>query len=320
VSVGVGLVGAGGHQLTPAEAHGARLVGTAGGSETAGVPTHVSVASLVRDPAVQLVSVCQEPRHRQVDSAIQALAAGRHVLLERPAATSLADLDRLQEAAHRSGRILCERVTTPFDQPFRLARELVAAGAVGRVVQVLMHKSYPYASWRAQDELVQGGLVLQAAVYGLDCVQHVAGSVIESLHVIDTTLGNPGTGALRMAANLVATLRGGGIATVAASYLNPADSGAWGRDELLVLGTAGRLRTGSERLDVEVVRAGRTTVHEAGRGRSLFAELLLAIGERREMTIAPEDLLRSTRWAVRALQSEDPLATRVSWVEGRWER
>lgn len=321
--VGIALVGGGGHQLTPAEieAQGARLVGAVDATAD-GVPAHDDLASLLRDPEVELVSVCQEPRSRQVDSAVAALDAGRHVLIERPAATSVEDLDRLEEAARRSGRILCERATTPFEQPFRLARELVADGTVGQVVQVLVHKSYPYADWRAQDEAVQGGLLLQTAVYGLDCVQHVAGGEIESLQVVDTTLGNPAGGALRMAANLVATLRGGGVASVAVSFLNPAESGAWTRDELLVLGTEGRLRTDSQSRTVEVVRAGGTAggtvVHEAQPAAPLLAELLAAVEDGRRMSVPAVDLMSSTRWALRAMRPG--AATRTSWLEGRWER
>lgn len=317
--VGIGLVGGGGHQLTRAdvEAHGARLVGTVDAT-VEGVPVHEDLASLLRDREVELVSVCLEPRSRQVESAVAALDAGRHVLIERPAATSVEDLDRLEEAARRSGRIVCERATTPFEQPFRLARELVTDGAVGQVVQVLVHKSYPFADWRAQDEAVQGGLLLQTAVYGLDCVQHVAGGEVESLQVVDTTLGNPGGGALRMAASLVATLRGGGVATVAVSYLNPVDSGAWGRDELLVLGTEGRLRTDSASRAVEVVRAGGPVVHEAQPAETLLAELLAAIEDGRRMSVPAVDLMSSTRWVLRAVRPG--AATRTSWLEGRWER
>ncbi|MBB5791699.1 Gfo/Idh/MocA family protein [Jiangella mangrovi] len=309
--VGVGLVGSGGHQVTVAdvEACGGRVLAASDDVET-----------VLADDAVRLVSVCQTPRSAQVASALRALEAGRHVLIERPCAASAGELERLEQAACRSGTILCERATTPFEQPYRLARELVADGVVGDVVQVLVSKSYPYADWRPQDESVQGGLVLQAAVYGLDCVLHVAGGEIESLELVDTTLGNPGTGALRMAANVVATLRGGGVAGIAANYLNPPGSGAWGRDDLVIFGTAGRLHAAGGVGSVEVVRAGGATVHACAPGPSLLAELLAAVETGAPMTVPPGDLLGATRCALLALRPGSRSARRVSWAKGRWWR
>jgi predicted dehydrogenase len=311
MSVGVGIVGSDGHQLTDAEtrAAGGRIVGTVGVARH-GVPTHATIAELLRDPAVDLVSVCLTPRDRQAEIAMAALEAGRHVLIERPATTSRDLLDRLEATAARTGRILCERVTTPFDAPFRLARELLAGGAVGTIVQVSVHKAYPYASWRPQDERVQGGLLLQTAAYALDAVRLVAGAEPDSLHVVDTTLGNPEHGELRMAAGIVATLRGGGIATIAASYLNPPDSGVWTRDELLVAGTAGILRTGSTWRDVEVATTVDTRRHEVRPAATLLEELLRAIRDGSALAVEPAELLGSTRWLLRT--------ERTSWTEGRW--
>src|SRR5687767_6343787 len=73
--VGIGLVGSGDHQLTPAEIeeNGGRLVSAVG--------TGAEVGALLHDPRVELVSVCLAPRSEQVDAAVAALDAGRHVLI-----------------------------------------------------------------------------------------------------------------------------------------------------------------------------------------------------------------------------------------------
>jgi predicted dehydrogenase len=313
VSVGIGLVGTGGHQLTHAEIedHGARLVGTAASDGDLG--------PLLENPGVELVSVCVTPTSQRVNVAVAALDSGRHVLVERPAATRSADLARLRAAARRSGTILCERATTAFEPPFRTARELIARGAVGRVVLVLAHKSYPWAAWREQDETVQGGLILQVAVYGLDCVQHVAGETVASVRVVDTTLGDPSGGGLRMAATLAVTMESGAIASVVADYLNPPDSGAWGRDHLVVLGTDGRLSVDPMAGTVEVIRDGAVRRHECPPGPSLLAELLSAISEGRTIDPAPEHLLRSTTVAVGAMETLSGPTRRTSFVQGGWE-
>ena len=58
-----------------------------------------------RDPSVDLVDIVT-PNHLHADMAVTALAAGKHVLLEKPMATTLADAERLVAAAERSGRYL----------------------------------------------------------------------------------------------------------------------------------------------------------------------------------------------------------------------
>jgi predicted dehydrogenase len=266
------------------------------------------------------VSVCLTPRTEQVDAAVASLDAGRHVLIERPAATSSADLARLRDAMHRSGRLLCERATTAFDQPYRRARELVAEGLVGTVVLVVAHKSYPWADWREQDESIQGGLVLQSAGYGLDFVQHVAGEAVASVQVVDTTLGNPARGALRMAATLVVTLQNGGIATVVVDYLNPPESGVWGRDHLVVLGTQGRLGVDAAAGTVEVVRPGGAQLYECPPAPPLLAELVAAITEDRPTEPSPEALMSSTALLLEALERRSGPAGRISFERGGWRR
>jgi predicted dehydrogenase len=324
MTVGIGLVGDGGHQLSPAtiEDCGVELRGVVGRYPDLrdDVRVHSEVKGLLEDPRVELVSVSLTPRSEQVDAAVAALDAGRHVLIERPAATSSADLARLRDAMHRSGRLLCERATTPFDQPYRRARELVADGVVGQVVLVLTHKSYPWADWREQDESIQGGLVLQSAGYGLDCVQHVAGEPVASVQVVDTTLGNPAGGALRMAATLVVTLQNGGVASVVVDYLNPPESGAWGRDHLVVLGTEGRLSIDAAARTVEVVRPGGAQLYDCPPSPTLLAELVAAITEDRTTEPSPEDLMSSTALVLEALERRSGHAGRVWFEGGRWRR
>src|SRR4051812_2139812 len=60
---------------------------------------------LIRDPAVEVV-VVSLPSFLHADSAIAALQAGKHVVCEKPMATSLSDADRMITAAQATGRQL----------------------------------------------------------------------------------------------------------------------------------------------------------------------------------------------------------------------
>jgi D-galactose 1-dehydrogenase len=69
----------------------------------ADVPSYDSLASMLRaQPEIAAVSLCMPPAARSV-TAIEAIAAGRHVLLEKPPSATLAEAERVVGAAQRQG-------------------------------------------------------------------------------------------------------------------------------------------------------------------------------------------------------------------------
>lgn len=245
--LGVALYGSNGHQLRPdaLEAHpNARLVGVAAVGDRflpAGstVRQYASLDEILNDPEVQLVSLCSPRRLDQARDAIRCLEAGKHVYAEKPSALTERDLDAIIDAAERSGRAFHEMAGTAFVQPYLEMRRLVAAGAVGEVVQVLVQKSYPYGASRPQDEAIDGGLMLQVGIHAIRMVEHVAGERVISIAGLETTVGNREPGAGRMAASLQMRLENGGLATIIANYLNPPHLQPRGHETLRIFGTDG---------------------------------------------------------------------------------
>jgi predicted dehydrogenase len=87
---------------------------------------------LLADPAVQAVVVATPPEtHAEIVGA--ALDSGKHVLCEKPLATTSEDCIRLEHAARASGRVLMVGHTYIFNPAVRLLRRYVADGAIGRV-------------------------------------------------------------------------------------------------------------------------------------------------------------------------------------------
>lgn len=144
-----GIIGSGFMGRTHAEAvrrlPGSELVAIAGGSRAPalaaryGVPCEPDYEALIRRPDLDAI-VVTTPHHRHVEEALAALASGRHVLVEKPLATNVADCDRLMAAADR-GKV---KLAVGYQQRFRVnnqrAHALISAGAIGRVqaVQVSM--------------------------------------------------------------------------------------------------------------------------------------------------------------------------------------
>jgi predicted dehydrogenase len=143
--LGVGIVG-GGFMATvhsrAARAARARLVGVVGSSPARGAAAaeelgidraYDSLDELLADPAVDVVHVTT-PNALHAEQALAALAAGKHVVCEKPLATRVSDAERLVEAS-------VDRIATvPFVYRFhplvREARARVATGETGRALTV----------------------------------------------------------------------------------------------------------------------------------------------------------------------------------------
>ncbi|CAN5412636.1 hypothetical protein BH09VER1_BH09VER1_10270 [soil metagenome] len=244
--IGVGLYGRNGHQI-----HG-QLVDCSYGEVVAyaefkkpeeihgGATACGSLADLIGDPRVDLVSLCSPRRSDQAADAIACLRAGKHVYAEKPAAFSDEALDEILAVAAVEGREFHEMADTIYRQPFFALRELVRSGRLGEITQVWAQKAYSSSfDVRPQDENVDGGLIRQCSIHAVRMIEHITGLSITSLEAFETSLGNPHQGGLRTAAGLLLALENGAVGSVIANYYNPRGFGSHGNDQLRVFGTQG---------------------------------------------------------------------------------
>jgi len=97
-----------------------------------GVPTTSSFDEVLADPRVDAVSIATPPRthHKLVK---QALEAGKHVLVEKPLATTVADAEELVELADERGLVLMPGHTFLYSPPVNKIHELIHDGSLGDV-------------------------------------------------------------------------------------------------------------------------------------------------------------------------------------------
>lgn len=91
------------------------------------------VAALMAEPGIDLVVVAS-PDDLHAEHALAALAAGRHVVVDKPFAASLADARRVAAAAAASGRMLTVFHNRRWDADFRTLQRLVADDVLGEIV------------------------------------------------------------------------------------------------------------------------------------------------------------------------------------------
>ncbi|AYA35799.1 oxidoreductase [Hymenobacter oligotrophus] len=99
------------------------------------VISYPSVAELLHDPAIELV-VVNTPNDTHVALARQALQAGKHVLLEKPVATTPAEVQELWQLARSVNRRLFAYQNRRYDSDFQLVQQVVAGGQLGQLVDV----------------------------------------------------------------------------------------------------------------------------------------------------------------------------------------
>jgi myo-inositol 2-dehydrogenase/D-chiro-inositol 1-dehydrogenase len=136
-----------------------------------GVAVLRDAAPLLADATIGAVVVAV-PNALHAEAALAALAAGKHVLLEKPMALTLADCDRLIAAERAAGRVLTIGHELRVSRQWGPIRAMIAGGEVGalRHVNVNLFR-FPYrqgsAAWR-YDRAVVGSWILEEPVHLFD--------------------------------------------------------------------------------------------------------------------------------------------------------
>jgi predicted dehydrogenase len=98
-----------------------------------GVAGYLDWRQLIDDPAIDLVDICLPPAmHAEV--AIAALAAGKHVLCEKPIALSAPDAAKMVRAAEKARRQLLIGHVLPFMPEYAFAYEAITSGKFGKLL------------------------------------------------------------------------------------------------------------------------------------------------------------------------------------------
>jgi predicted dehydrogenase len=98
-----------------------------------GVALNTDVADVLDDDGIDAV-VVSTPAVTHHDLSVLALRAGKHLLVEKPLATSAADASAIVAAARKAGRLLTVNLGSRCNPAFLNARDALAAGEVGQVV------------------------------------------------------------------------------------------------------------------------------------------------------------------------------------------
>lgn len=275
----IGIIGLGAIGGTHAQAlhelrERAELVAFSGGSlaaaADAGWPEAVqqSVAEVVTNPDVDVVVSCS-PSEFHARNVLDALEAGKDVVVEKPMALTVADADAIVSLAEERGRTVSMISQHRFDPAHARLKDLLDSGRLGelRLARAHVHnyrttEYYASADWRRSQEL-GGGVVMNQGVHHIDVLQWLAGDVVEVTAQV-ATLGQT----MDAEDTTVATVRfaGGALGVITLSTATP--PGRAGTIDLDL--TGGSVSVGQSRFltwdvaDVSVPELEARPVSEAG--------------------------------------------------------
>jgi UDP-N-acetyl-2-amino-2-deoxyglucuronate dehydrogenase len=131
---------------------------------------------LLSRPDIDLVSVCTPP-YTHAEISIAAMNAGKHVLVEKPMASSLEECHAMNEAAKRNRRILSVVAQNRFTNPMMKLKNVLDTKLMGPIVHTQVDsywwRGYCYYDlwWRGTWEKEGGGCTLNHAVHHIDIFQ-----------------------------------------------------------------------------------------------------------------------------------------------------
>ncbi|MGI8906276.1 MAG: Gfo/Idh/MocA family protein [Candidatus Sumerlaeaceae bacterium] len=168
-------------------ANGARLVAIADQTaerlkalEGTDVTAFQDVDELLRTIRPEIVSICTPPStHAKLTA--KALAAGAHVLCEKPLAHNLSDARRMLDSARQAKRILGVAFCHRFVPAIRKLRSLIESSAIGTPLLYRNQFSARFEgvekTWFSKPELSGGGTLMDTTVHSVDLFRFLIGEV-----------------------------------------------------------------------------------------------------------------------------------------------
>ncbi len=257
---------------------------------------------------LDLVVICL-PYAWNAPAAIKAGKRGIHVISDKPAATTLSDLDELEQVFH-SGKARYSSLLNMRALPtFLAARQAVKEGKIGEPILISSQKSYKFGNerpWFYKDRKIYGGTIPWIGIHAIDFMRWVSGQEYSAVTAVQGNKAHPDYPGCQDFASVLFRLKNGGTAISHQDYLRPASAPTHGDDRLRVAGTEGVL---------EVVENDGKVILYSGKGQSgqltlpppidLLDDFLASLRGKKEPLIPANEIFSITRVCLKAQEAAD---------------
>jgi predicted dehydrogenase len=260
--------------------------------------------AIVRDD-VDAVVICSE-NARHAEMTIAAAKAGRHVLCEKPLATTMADAEAMIAACAKAGVKLQTAFPVRFSAPAVAFRDAIRAGQVGTPLAVIARNpgTCPM-DWFVDPELAGGGAVMDHTVHVIDVLRHIFEAEVTEVYaeaatrIYDIPVDDTGLVMFRMSNGLRGSLD--------TSWSRPKNWPIWGGVEIEVVGDKGALRLNAfnDTLAIAEIEGPSYTwqaVEHSG-DPEMVAAFIAAVKDDTAVPVTGEDGMRAMQVALAAYES-----------------
>ena len=276
---------------------------------------------------LELVAICTESgKHASI--ALDCIAAGCHVIIEKPIALSLSDADDVIEAGHREGVVVCACHQNRFNKSIIKIREAVEEGRFGRLFHGAAHirwnrgkQYYDQDEWRGTWEQ-DGGILMNQCIHNIDLLRWMMGDDIDEVFAFTDNLNHPYLETEDLGLALIKFSNGAYGLIEGTSNVYPSNL----EETLYLFGEKGTVKAGGKsvnKIDEWRFGDGKDTAEEIkaryhenppnvyGFGHTpLYEDVVQAINEHREPYITGEDGRRALE-LVLAIYKSSSLGTSV---------
>ena len=190
--------------------------------------THADVAALAASDAVDAVYIAT-PHQFHAEHACLAAANGKHIVLEKPMALTLAECDAIIDATDKAGVKLVVGPTHAYDPAIRLMHEIIAGGELGplSMINTWNYNDFLYRPRRPEelDTDQGGGIIFNQLPHQIDSIRVLGGGELKSVRaacgVLDPDRPTEGS------ATAFLQFANGAAATLVYSGYDRFDTDAW---------------------------------------------------------------------------------------------
>ena len=147
--------------------------------------TFTSVEALCESPNIDAVYIAT-PSQLHARHAIAAAERGKHMIVEKPMALSIAECDAMNEAAEKHGvKLLCGH-THSFDPPIRKIRAIVKSAELGKLCMINSwnYNEFMYRPRMKHELATSHGVVLNQGPHHVDIVRLIGGGMVRSVRAM----------------------------------------------------------------------------------------------------------------------------------------
>jgi len=168
------------------------------------VPWTTDLDEILASDRVDAV-VISTPHHLHAEQAVRAAEAGKHVIIEKPIATTLEDAVGAVRAARKAGVHFSVNLSYRYLPHVQKAKSLIEAGILGDLFGVSLvyqkerfadywagHTGRTTSDWRMRRETSGGGVLINLVIHYLDLLRYLPGREIVEVSCAHATIENPG--------------------------------------------------------------------------------------------------------------------------------